>query len=988
MRRTSFAIDRIAFALFGTASLLGFISTPASAQEPADETIGEVVVTGYRQSLENATNAKRASTNFTDSVFAEDLGKFPDVNIAESLNRIPGIQLTREVNGEGLNVAIRGLGTSFTKVLLNGHQIGVASSGRTDAQNVNRELDLDLFPTELFNQLDVVKSSVASMVEGGVSGTINMRSARPFDFEDGLSTSYQLQGGYGEISEEYSPRGAVTMSWRNETFGVLAGLAAVSNHSTTEGYETIGWTNANLTWQQCGLTPPVTDPVTPATNPAPGSACAGNSTGGNGWVMPENFPANVGNGLPEGTTITPAALLAANPGLTLAQIGNAIVPRLSRPAYIDGTRDRISGLVSLEYRPSDTMRFYIDTMYADANREFDRLDMNLVGRNFSTNGSLIPVNMQVDVNNVVTSATLANAQFFLEARPYDEEVNFYDVNPGASFDLSESMRLNVGGNYSRSLFWREAPTILINTPLLQGTTAFFDNAGGNFPQVTTNIDLNDPNLGWTWAGGRVNIQNERRVTETTGGHLDFEWGDEQNNLRAGIAYDEISRVIDPRDNSARWEDLACRNGLDANGNSPTPRAPCDGLSPNALIPQSALASYLSAGPAGFITIDFARFMADSGYAGLNETAPQVNGAATGAAAGSIDEDTWGAYAELNGEAEILERSLRLNVGLRYVTTDQVIGGPVTFGGVRQIQFLDSDYDAWLPSFNAAFDVTDSIVTRLSGSRTLTRANPNSMLPQTTFNDPSAQNATQGNPNLSPFLSTNIDLGGEWYTGDEGYVGIALFNKKISGFTVPGTNTVPFNQLGVPFDTLSVQQQGAINSRGGPDVAVVTVQQQVNAGGVLDLDGYELTWVQPLNFLPGLGFSANYTNVEQKSEGQGVPAIALGVSEYTYNGTVYYENYGASIRLAYTYLADQIITDAGQNGLTGVRFHALGRGQLDLSASYTFESLPTSPQVTFDVTNITGEEQRAVLGTLDPYDNATWTFYDPGYQVTLGIRGKF
>src|SRR5690606_38898632 len=243
---------------------------------------------------------------------------------------------------------------------------------------------------------------------------------------------------------------------------------------------------------------------------------------------------------------------------------------------------------------------------------FDRLDMNLVGRNFSTNGSLIPVNLQVDQNNVVTSGTFLNAQFFLEARPYDEEVDFYDITPGAEFDLSDTLRLNVRGHVSRSTFFREAPTILIKTPLNQGITASFDNTGGDFPTVTTNVDLNDPNLVWTWEGGRLNIQNERRVTETKGAFVDLEWGDEANNLRVGVAYDDASRRIVAYDNSARWEDVACRDGLDPNGDSPDDRAPCNGLNPNSLIPQSQLASYIRRGP-GFITMDFARFMADSRY---------------------------------------------------------------------------------------------------------------------------------------------------------------------------------------------------------------------------------------------------------------------------------------------------------------------------------------------------------------------------------------
>ena len=362
----------------------------------------EVVVSGYRRSLEDSAAAKRESTNFTDSVFAEDIGKFPDLNIAESLNRIPGIQLTREITGEGLNIAIRGLGTNFTKVLLNGSQIAVASSGRTDSTNQNRELDLDLFPTELFNRLDVNKTPRASFVEGGVAGVVNMRSARPFD-NPGTHASYQLQGGYGQESGKYSPRGAAMGSWTNDTFGVLAGVAAVRNKAETLGYETIGWTNPTITNGMCG--------TAPAAGQNLGSASAQcNSTGGNGWGQPGVtnatglgvVPAGVGNGLVANTVIDRAFLESHNPGLKLEQIGNALIPRLSRPSYSAGNRDRYSGLVSLEYRPTDGLQFYLDTFYAKAKRKFDRLDMNLVGRN----GNIIPLNMKLDANNVVTSATL------------------------------------------------------------------------------------------------------------------------------------------------------------------------------------------------------------------------------------------------------------------------------------------------------------------------------------------------------------------------------------------------------------------------------------------------------------------------------------------------------------------------------------------------------------------------------------------------------
>src|SRR5262245_53324442 len=162
MSKESPAIDRVALTLAGFASSLTLVALPAAAQDAApqnDQTIGEVVVTGFRHSLQSSTEAKRESVTFTDSIFAEDIGKFPDTNIAESFNRIPGVTITREISGEGLNVAIRGLGTNFTRNLLNGAPVAIASTGRTDSQNTNREVDLDLFPTELFNQLTVNKTA-------------------------------------------------------------------------------------------------------------------------------------------------------------------------------------------------------------------------------------------------------------------------------------------------------------------------------------------------------------------------------------------------------------------------------------------------------------------------------------------------------------------------------------------------------------------------------------------------------------------------------------------------------------------------------------------------------------------------------------------------------------------------------------------------------------------------------------------------------------
>src|SRR6201995_958299 len=215
--------------LMGGSMLAIMMIAPSLAQ--AQQVAGgveSVTVTGYAASLQKATDSKRDSTNFTDSVFAEDIGKFPDTNIAESLNRIPGVTISREIDGEGLNIQIRGLGTNFTKVTLNGANVAVASTGAADASNANREVDLNMFPTELFTQLSVSKSPTADLLEGGAAGNVNLRSARPFDSE-GFRLTYDVGGSQYSQAPSMGYRGSMIVSDTWNDFGVLLGLSGVSN---------------------------------------------------------------------------------------------------------------------------------------------------------------------------------------------------------------------------------------------------------------------------------------------------------------------------------------------------------------------------------------------------------------------------------------------------------------------------------------------------------------------------------------------------------------------------------------------------------------------------------------------------------------------------------------------------------------------------------------------------------------------------------------
>lgn len=990
-------------------SLLSLAVASSMAYAQGDVVEEEIVVTGYKGSLQNAANAKRESTALVESVFSEDIGKFADSNIAEAMNRMPGVQINRDPFGQGVNVSVRGLGTSFTKVLLNGSQFSVATSGTIDSQNQNREVDLDLFPTELFSRFDIQKTPTAGALEGGVSGIINIRAARPFDFDEGVHTNVKVEDTFTELEKTHSPNLVALSSWHNDTFGVLGGLSYSDRQLVASGYETIGYSNLDISNRLC-------DPATTLTADATSAAC--NPSGSNNWNVAGMIrtagnpnrglgvvPNNAGAGLTSGAIIDQAFLLAQNPGLNMTQIGEALMPRLGRFANMDGNNERTTGLVSFEFRPSEEAEFYLDALASQEDMEVTRLAMTLVGRS----GAMIPTKMVLDQNNVVQSGTFGNVRFHQEARYYMEESSFYNINPGARFLFGDNHKLDVQFNKGESSWDREAPTVMVATPLNQGI--FLNYTNGDVPTFDVRnasgaVSLNDTSLGWGWDGGRLNIQNEKRDSETEGAHVDYRFGDDDNNIKFGLAYDSYWRHIRGFDNSAVYEDMVCRNGLDVDGNSPhsSVRAGCTGLNANSLITPTELSSYIIPGP-GFISVDLKRFFADTPYAELSANAPEGGGSSTGASTAIIDEETTGGYFELNTKTEIAGKETRINLGARYIETEQVISGPVTLvpfvarnganppvAAVRQYFSSPTDYNMLLPSMNISFMATDDLVLRLAASRTMTRPNPSQMLPATGFSDPAAQNATYGNTGLAPYLSSNIDFGGEWYTGDEGYVGATFFGKQMTGFTVTQTSNIPFNQLLVAqgntqtftVNNLSTQQQTALAARGGV-TSPILVSQISNAPGNLEIEGAEFTWVQPLDMiLNGLGFNANYTHIYQRGEGQGAPAKALGVAPNTYNFTTYWEDFGASVRLSYVWYDDMTSSGPNQNGVLGAELKTDARGQLDLSASYDFEDVFGEPQISLNINNLTDEPLRMTFA----HDSATFSYFKVGIIATLGVKASF
>ncbi len=1009
---------------FGLTVMAGLIAqsyaqtAPAAAPAPAaqdDASMTVVQVNGYRNSLLSSAKDKKEAVGFQDSINAEDFGKFPDKNIAESLSRIPGVGVSRDITGEGATIQIRGLGSSFTKILLNGAPIAVASSGPVDGANTNREVDLDLLPTDLFTKLTVSKSPTAEMIEGGAAGVVNLRSARPFD-KEGRVIAAGITATKQQIADKTGGRGSFLASETFGNWGILGGITLSRQQIHTTGWETVGYTNANLSAAQ---------------NPASNR----NNTGGGNWTIPATVPVGAGNGLVTGQVIDQAWLLAHNPGLSIQQIDNAIVPRLGRTMDYFGTKDKGSAIFAAEYRPTDNLHFYLDTMYSKRDDKMTRMDYDWSVRN----GGMIPLNMTVDKSDcsdgcTVTGGTFANTQNFFEHGYRHDQVSLLGINPGMEWKITPSLKLDAQINYTRSNFTHEAPTVYLITPPNSGNTVTYTNNGG-IPSVVSNTDLNNP-ASYVWNTGRVNIQNEFRKTETKGFHSDLTWGDDKFNLKAGVAYDDITRRINASDNSAAWQAAVCGNNPSVFLQGPNGAPTCNGAStPGAsaaalypgygtgytagattpltyggsLIPQTALASYIIPGPYGRPIVDWSRFAKDSNYQYYYNTAPSSGASSTGASAGYIGEKTTGLYLEANGQFNLAGFPARYNGGVRYVRTRQSVGSlnsitdprnaNLTLNGskypnIDQWVYQDSTYNNTLPSGTLAVNLRSDVVARAALSRSMTRADPNALRPGVNFSGVSADTGTIGNPALKPYLSDNIDLGIDWYTGREGYVSLTVFQKKVDGFTINDNITLPFSALaayGINYNTLIPNQQQAIDSRGGPNVATVVMTQARNASGELKIRGLELGWVQPLDkILPIRGFGINETAtfITQRGDGEGGAGfVALGVPNRTNNFSVYYDNHGYNARLSHTFSKGSQTATANQNGITNAALFSDNYKQLDFSSSIDLAEVLDKdgwPTLSFDIVNLNNDSRRGYF----QFGNANFTQYSPGRTYSLGLRAKF
>lgn len=1017
----------------------------ATAAKDAKPVVPVVVVSGFRSSLAESAAEKRENIGLTDTVSSEDMGKFPDPNIADALARVPGVQVTRaSIDGEGLNISIRGMGPAFTRVLLNGAPMASASAGSWGGNiSANREVDMDFLPSELFRRATVYKSQQASVIEGGIAGTVDMRSVRPFD-KSGLRSAFTVSGNYRDLhgKKGHTGSGLISNTWDTRNwgrFGALAGVAWGKTDYKTDAFQVVEMRNFQLKANQ----------ATAADNP--------NNTGGGHQATPDTVPAGLAlDALPEyarsvlvaGRPIDRAMLLALNPGASIKQIDNGLMGRLGRHMLYEGSRDRVGGTVSLQWQPNDRLDFYMDTIVARKGNEMVQEAMNV-----GTRANVpIPIGMEFDRSDctygcTVTKATLANTFWGLEYRPMKENTKFYSINPGFEFRLAEKWTIDGHLNKTRSTFYRDMPSVLLATRSPNSVIEYDNTVPGQPPTYTGNVDVNDPaNFGWYQAGpglSGLRMSLFERTNNTQGGRLNLTWGDSDFNIKVGATMDDIERRYQDFSLADAWMNVACGNNVNVRFWSPNTqlRNPgCDGRNApgpmldaataypgygtkatagqntplaylGSAVPNAKVPEYLRPSDHGFVTLDWNKFAQDTDYQYFRDNI--YRGYGPGTSGGYIREKVKAGYVETNGRTKVLGRTLRYNLGVRVAETDQTIGttnrvadsrnnptnGANDNGGryedILAWQYESTSYRNYLPSLTAAYNIQPDLIARLSTSKSMTRANPTELRQTRLTLDQSVRQGNLTNPKLQPFEAMNLDIGLEYYMSREAYVAVGLFAKDITNR--PGTDRVMYTlaQLDALYGEgttigLTAAQEAAVLASGGRDKHLVELSSPVNIDTKLKVRGVELTWQQPLDMLPvkGFGFTANFTYAKQTDDALNAPPIA-GVPPRTSNLTLYYERNGLSARVSRNYTAEHVSNNnTGLINIPGGAYgYAVARTQIDATVGANLKRMfgfRYNTDLTLSVVNA----NNAIGQSYTQFSNAISDNNETGRSYTLSLRTAF
>ena len=901
-----------------------------------------IEVRGIRSSMAENLDVKRMSGSVVDAITAEDIGKFPDKNVADSLQRVPGVVIERD-GGEGSSVSIRGLSSELTFTQLNGNFIA-SSPGEP-----SRSFDYALLPSSMIESLEVYKSPEARLDEGGVGGTVLMHSRKPLSM-DANSGVFNVESTYADVTKEYEPQFTGLYSWKNddENFGILVGYTYQERKNRTLS----GGTDANV-WRYTGTEQP-TD--------INGNAVDNN----NGWDVINDAGGNSYDGV--------------------------WFPQVVRGSVLNEQREREGIQFSTQWRP--TNRLELGFNYFGFTLGQDRTESVIDIPEWSLNSDFL-----TDVNLDESGTTVTGMQYDAMASGTESDMQFPWMRGSYVREESTSDTFDFNLTYEGDNF--KARFVVGNTKSEGGPEESWEaaykssNAGENAATIQNaaqtagwslnqnNVSLNiDPNtltnlqngIGGGRDAGSSNSSFVRSELEEDyyQADVDFyvDWGFLKT-IRTGVKYRNSSLhretgntfFLDPNFNIAAGE--ASEQGITRfdsyqwNGGMP--------LAQNVFTSESNIVGGFDINQMPSIDWNKYRDMVTANYVPYTRIEDNF--------VYDIEEKISAFY--IQGDFEFSE--VRGNLGVRVVQTKTLTSstdlytyqldhtndetGEQVTGDARFVEdyqlFTQKNKDTQiLPTFNIAWDATDNLVIRGAIAKVMSRPDYSDLGAQqritfvsdewaddrAAFNEQPGFSGSGGNKNLKPFESVQADLSIEYYYSEGSAVGLALFHKKVDNFVVP-----------LVIDA----EQSFAGKNNIVDAGTINIAPYSTVGNGTDAvsKGAEI-FIQHA-FDNGFGFFANYTynktnkaDVTVNGEEFGQSAL-IGSAKYQYNTSVYYEGDAFNIRASYNKRGETVL---GLN--SGLNVYQDPYEQVDVNASVNlYEGL----SLTAAVINLTKSESVTRLG---------------------------
>jgi iron complex outermembrane recepter protein len=960
----------------------------AYAQD-ADQ-IETVTVTGFRASLEKALDMKRAALTSTDSIMAEDVAKFPDMNVSESLQRIPGVTIARE-GGEGRQVTVRGLGAQFTRVRINGMEVLATTSGSdaTGGTNRGRSFDFNVFASELFSQLTVQKTQSAELQEGSLGATVDLHTAHPFDHA-GLVFTTSAQYGYQEMAGSSNPRFAALVS---DTFlggrvGVLVSAAYASNITLSNGSSTVRW---------------YTD---------------GNAESTDSTTLSSAYRFGTVNGTACKTTLTGTDTLTGD----CAVANSAFHPRFPRYDILSIHEKRMGFTGSVQWQPDDNTLLTLDAMFADFAQvrnaySFEANSFSLSGNGTSysytdtttgtssyvTTLSQHAINLinfdssDIDSNNNLYRLEATNVGLRTESSLTHLDTRFMQTTLDASHSFSDKLKVHMLMGWSESHYHKPLDINITADLGCKSTAACYTGGAGTasnpyaydygvndkFPYISYgNVDVTSSD-GWFLSRISMNQTLISNAFRTAVADAEYKINDIFT-VKGGIDY---------RNFGNGQTSLARSNGTTSSLISSLPNAVrSTSLSSYAQVVNLRGINVPSGTPTAWWAPDIKKAISlfdlndQTAYSSAWKMGPEPSLSSNG----TVNEADYGGWLQLNWQTTLAGMPLSGNVGVRYALTETASSGYTYNSTTKSAQgsVVSQTYHDILPSMNAVLEPMDDFLIRLNASYAVARPDLSKMLPGGTVSGSmTTRTVSITNPLLKPTRSKNVDLSAEWYYGKGALLSFAVFYKHIDSTVQTISSDIVYhnNSYGLS-DDLAVAACG--NSYGSSCNEYLTwnfsIPKNVKGGA---LEGTEINWQQPFSFLPHpfnyFGVMANLTLVQAKqnfynSDGSvRIKDDLEGLSRVSYNTTMYYDDETFQMRLTTAFRSHYAISQS-LNNLNNGNF---SRGTLNIDASASYK-LSESLMLTVDALNLS--KQATDLYT-DKTAKRRYEYKDTGRVFYAGVK---